>query len=100
VEVTYQGIHLYTVGDPPKLLATFEYLDTLVSWLALNDMLTLAVVHKRTMRSAKLHILSREAAHIKMLLSRYADAVLAELQKQDKEKALRRKVEQANKLAA
>ena len=31
-------------------------------------MLTLAVVHKKTMRSAKLHVLTREAVLIKQLL--------------------------------
>ena len=65
----------------------------LVSWLALNDMLTVHVVHKPTKRSAKLHFLTREAMQIKTMLTRYSEAVLQEQQRLDKEKALRRKIE-------
>ena len=63
-----------------------------VSYLALNDMLTVHVVHKPTKRSAKLHFLTREAMVIKSMLQRYADAVLHELQKLDKERANREKL--------
>merc|ERR1719224_255136 len=62
-----------------------------------NDMLTLHVVHKPTKRSAKLHFLTREAQQVKTMLTRYSEAVLQELQKIDKEKALRKKVEGMNK---
>ena len=93
LQVNYLGLQLYNLGESQTLLASFQYLDSLVSWLALNDMLTLHVVHKPTKRSAKLHFLTRESAQIKSMLTRYADAVLSELQKLDKEKALRKKVE-------
>ena len=93
LQVNYLGLQLYNLGDSQTQLASFAYLDSLVSWLALNDMLTLHVVHKPTKRSAKLHFLTREAAQIKTMLTRYAGAVLSELQKLDKEKALRKKVE-------
>ena len=98
LQVNYLGLQLYNLGESQTLLASFQYLDSLVSWLALNDMLTLHVVHKPTKRSAKLHFLTREAAQIKGMLTRYADAVLQELQKIDKERALRKKVEGMNKL--
>ena len=74
-------------------MASFHFHDSLVSWLALNDMLTLHVVHKATKRSAKLHFLTREALQIRIMLTRYAEAVLAELQKLDKERALRKNLE-------
>ena len=45
-QVNYLGLQLYNMGDSQTLLASFRYLDSLVSWLALNDMLTLHVVHK------------------------------------------------------
>ena len=76
-QVNYLGLQLYNLGESQALLASFQYLDSLVSWLALNDMLTLHVVHKPTKRSAKLHFLTREASQIKSMLTRYADAVLS-----------------------
>merc|ERR1719171_2513450 len=93
LQVNYLGLQLYNLGESQTLLASFQYLDSLVSWLALNDMLTLHVVHKPTKRSAKLHFLTREASQIKSMLTRYADAVLNELQKIDKEQNLRRRLE-------
>ena len=93
LQVNYLGLHVYTPGEKQNLLCSFYFVDSLVSWLALYDMLTLHVVHTKTKRSAKLHFLTREAAQIKTMLSRYSDAVLAELQKLDKEKANRRKAE-------
>ena len=93
LQVNYLGLQLYNLGESQTLLASFHYLDSLVSWLALNDMLTLHVVHKPTKRSAKLHFLTREAMQIKTMLTRYSEAVLQELQKQDKERALRKKLE-------
>jgi len=60
-------------------------------------MLTVHVVHKPTKRSAKLHFLTRESMQIKQMLTRYSEAVLQELQRLDKEKALRRKVEDQTK---
>ena len=44
--------------------------------------------------------LTREASQIKTMLTRYADAVLHELQKIDKEKALRKKLEGGKRLNA
>merc|ERR1719311_1070585 len=85
------GMHIYTPGEAQTLMCSFHFLDSLVSWLALNDMLTVHVVHKPTKRSAKLHFLTRESRQIKELLTRYSDAVLQELQRVDKERALREK---------
>jgi len=94
LQVNYQGLHIYTPGETGlTLMVSFEFLDSLVSWLALNDMLTLHVVHKPTKRSAKLHFLTREALQIKTMLTRYAEAVLHELQAIDKEQALRKRLE-------
>jgi len=92
LQLNYLGFHIYTTGEKPNLLCSFYFVDSLVSWLALYDMLTLHVVHTKTKRSAKLHFLTREAAQIKTMLSRYSEAVLAELQKIDKEKANRLKL--------
>merc|ERR1712167_549317 len=101
LQVNYLGLHIYTPGEiSHTLMVSFEFLDSLVSWLALNDMLTLHVVHKPTKRSAKLHFLTREAAQIKTMLTRYSEAVLIELQKIDKEKAIRKKNDGAKRLAA
>jgi len=97
IHVNYIGLQLFNLGESQSLLASFHYLDSLVSWLALNDMLTLHVVHTPTKRSAKLHFLTREACQIKVMLTRYADAVLSELQRVDKERALRKKVEGMSK---
>ena len=75
-------------------MSAFALTDSLVSWLALNDMLTVHVVHKPTKRSAKLHFLTREANQIRALLTRYSEAFcnMQELQKLDRERALRQKV--------
>ena len=100
LQVNYLGLHIYTPGEAQTLMCSFQFLDSLVSWLALNDMLTVHVVHKPTKRSAKLHFLTREAMQIKTMLTRYSEAVLQELQRLDKERALRRKVEDQQKNAA
>jgi len=100
LQVNYLGLHIYTPGESQTLLASFAFYDSLVSWLALNDMLTVHVVHQKMKRSAKIHLLTRETMQVKSLLTRYADAVLIELQKIDKERALRRKVEDKNRLEA
>jgi len=92
LQVNYLGLHIYTPGEAQSLMCSFAFLDSLVSWLALNDMLTVHVVHKPTKRSAKLHFLSREAMQIKTMLTRYSEAVLQELQKLDKERANRAKL--------
>ena len=97
LQVNYLGLHIYTPGESQTLLASFAFYDSLVSWLALNDMLTVHVVHQKMKRSAKIHLLTRETMQVKTLLTKYADAVLIELQKIDKERALRRKVEDANR---
>lgn len=77
LQVNYLGLQLYNLGEAQTLLASFHYLDSLVSWLALNDMLTLHVVHKPTRRSAKLHFLTREARaqspHVPTPLPTFAD---------------------------
>jgi hypothetical protein len=88
--INYVGLHIYTLGESQSLMCSF--LDSLVSWLALNDMLTVHVVHKPTKRSAKLHFLTRESLQIKTMLTRYSEAVLQELQKLDKERANRAKI--------
>ena len=92
LQVNYVGLHVYTPGETQQLMSAFALTDSLVSWLALNDMLTVHVVHKPTKRSAKLHFLTREANQIRALLTRYSEAVLQELQKLDRERALRQKV--------
>ena len=46
------GLHIYAPGEAQTLMCSFQFLDSLVSWLALNDMLTVHVVHKPTKRSA------------------------------------------------
>jgi len=96
LQLNYVGLHIYTARASSgrlNLLASFYFTDSLVSWLALYDMLTLHVVRSKTKQSAKLHFLTREAMQIKTLLSRYSEAVLDELKKIDKEKALRKKLE-------
>ena len=93
LQVNYLGLHIYTPGQSQALMCSFQFLESLVSWLALNDMLTIHVVHKPSKRSAKLHFLTREAGQIKTMLTRYSEAVLQEVQRLDKERALRRKVE-------
>jgi hypothetical protein len=95
LQVNYMGLHIYTPGETLALMCSFQFHDSLVSYLALNDMLTVHVVHKPTKRSAKLHFLTREAMVIKSMLQRYADAVLHELQKLDKERANREKLKGA-----
>jgi len=92
LQVNYLGLHIYTPGEAQSLMCSFQFLDSLVSWLALNDMLTVHVVHKPTKRSAKLHFLTRESLQIKTMLTRYSEAVLQELQKLDKERANRAKI--------
>jgi len=92
LQVNYLGLHIYTPGEAQSLMCSFQFLDSLVSWLALNDMLTVHVVHKPTKRSAKLHFLTRESMQIKTMLTRYSEAVLQELQKLDKERANRAKI--------
>ena len=92
LQVNYLGLHSYTPSETPLLMCSFRYVDSLVSWLSLNDMLTVHVVHKATKRSAKLHFLTREAMQVKTMLTRYSEAVLQELKKIDKEKELREKL--------
>lgn len=93
LQLNYIGLHIYTTSAGNlNLLASFYFTDSLVSWLALYDMLTLHVVRSETKQSAKLHFLTREAQQIKTNLSRYSEAVLQELQKNDKEKANRKKL--------
>lgn len=99
LQVNYLGLHIYTPGEAQSLMCSFAFLDSLVSWLALNDMLTVHVVHKPTKRSAKLHFLTRESMQIKTMLTRYSESVLQELQKLDKERANRAKLADG-KLAA
>ena len=74
-----------------------------MSWLALNDMLTVHIVDrapKVEALGAKLHFLTRETMQVKILLTRYADSVLQELQRIDKERALRRKLDASKGLTA
>jgi len=92
LQVNYVGVHIYTPGAAQTLMCSFAFLDSLVSWVAVNDMLSVHVVHKPTKRSAKLHFLTREALQIKVMLTKYSEAVLSELQKRDKEAALRAKL--------
>jgi len=90
LQINYAGLHLYAPSeDDQKLLCSFTYADSLVSWDALNDMLTVHVVHRPSKKSARLHFLTRESIQIKGLLSRYAASVVQELAKREKEDGLR-----------
>ena len=40
LQVNYLGLHIYTPGEAQALMCSFQFTDSLVSWLALNDMLT------------------------------------------------------------
>ena len=91
LQINYAGLHLYTQTHAASqtLLCSFTYDDSLVSWDALNDMLTVHVVHRRTKSSARLHFLTRESLAVKALLTRYAANFVVDLAKSDKEEALR-----------
>ena len=90
LQINYAGLHLYTShGESQSLLCSLTYDDALVSWDAINDMLTVHVVHRRTKTSARLHFLTRESLAAKALLTRYAAAFVVDLAKSDKEEALR-----------
>jgi len=91
VVINYGGLHIYRLGANPLLLSTFDF-NTLVSWQSMNDMLIINIIYSTKMstekRREKLRFLTRESVHMKTLLSKYAEAVLADLIKRMKQREL------------
>jgi len=89
VVINYGGLHIYRLGENPLLLSTFDY-NTLVSWQSMNDMLIINIIYAAkgevAKRREKLRFLTRESLQMKMLLSKYAKAVLADIVKRMKER--------------
>jgi len=89
VVVNYGGLHIYRLGASPLLLSTFDF-NTLVSWQSMNDMLIINIIYaakgELNKRREKLRFLTRESVQMRNLLSKYADAVLADLVKRMKER--------------
>ena len=102
--VNYCGLHLYALGKTVQLLCTFDYMSSLISWVDVNDMLTVNVIHKEPggggKKSLKLHFLTRESALIKELLTRYSKAVLKELQSLDASRQKERVVQKRMSMVA
>ena len=90
LQINYAGLHMYEPGEEAdRLLCSFTFVASLISWDALNDMLTLHVVHRASKRSARLHFLTRESFQVKGLLTMYASGVVKELTRLEKEESLR-----------
>jgi len=89
VVINYGGLHIYRLGAAPLLLSTFDF-NTLVSWQSMNDMLIINIIYaakgELTKRREKLRFLTRESMQMRNLLSKYAEAVLADLVKRMKER--------------
>ena len=87
--INYGGLHIYRLGASPVLLSTFDF-NTLVSWQSMNDMLVINIIYaakgEATKRREKLRFLTRESVQMRNLLSKYAEAVLADLVKKMKER--------------
>ena len=95
VVVNYGGLHIYRLGANPLLLSSFDF-NTLVSWQSMNDMLVINIIYaakgEAAKRREKLRFLTRESVQMRNLLSKYAEAVLADLVKKMKEReAMRNK---------
>merc|ERR1711988_1979459 len=97
VVINYGGLHIYRLGASPLLLSTFDF-NTLVSWQSMNDMLVINIIYaakgEATKRREKLRFLTRESVQMRNLLSKYAEAVLADLVKKMKEREARAKLEE------
>jgi len=97
VVVNYGGLHIYRLGASPLLLSTFDF-NTLVSWQSMNDMLIINIIYAAkgevAKRREKLRFLTRESLQMRNLLSKYAEAVLADIVKRMKEREARAKAEE------
>jgi len=89
VVINYGGLHIYRLGASPVLLSTFDF-NTLVSWQSMNDMLIINIIYaakgEANKRREKLRFLTRESIQMRNLLSKYAEAVLADIIKKMKER--------------
>ena len=87
------GFHVYRIGPTPVLISSFNF-DTLVSWQSMNDMLIVNIIYATqwdtNKRREKLRFLTREAIHMRNLLSKYAEVVLANLMKRMREREMQR----------
>jgi hypothetical protein len=94
--INYGGLHIYRLGASPLLLSTFDF-NTLVSWQSMNDMLIINIIYAAkgevTKRREKLRFLTRESLQMRNLLSKYAEAVLADIVKRMKEREARARQE-------
>jgi len=97
--INYGGLHIYRLGANPLLLSTFDF-NTLVSWQSMNDMLIINIIYSTktdgTKRREKLRFLTRESMHMRTLLSKYAEAVLADIIKRMKQRELQQQHEQSD----
>ena len=98
VVINYGGLHIYRLGASPVLLSTFDF-NTLVSWQSMNDMLIINIIYAAkgevNKRREKLRFLTRESIQMRNLLSKYAEAVLADIIKKMKEReAMQREQEE------
>ena len=90
--VSYTGLHLYMAGDAQAHVASYTYDESLVGWSAVNSMLILTIVDDGAAggpdgtagQAALKNMLLRtqEATAMRVLLSRYADAVADEREKE------------------
>ena len=96
VVINYGGLHIYRLGAAPLLLSTFDF-NTLVSWQSMNDMLIVNIIYAAkgevAKRREKLRFLTRESLQMRNLLSKYAEAVLADIVRRMKEREARAKME-------
>merc|ERR1712118_265498 len=96
VVINYGGLHIYRLGASPVLLSTFDF-HTLVSWQSMNDMLIINIIYAAkddvNKRREKLRFLTRESVQMRNLLSKYAEAVLADIVKRMKEREARQRAQ-------
>jgi hypothetical protein len=89
VVINAGGFHVYRLGGTPMLLSSFNF-ETLVSWQSMNDMLIINIIYTSKVdmskRREKLRFLTRESVHMKNLLSKYGEVVLAQIIKRMKER--------------
>jgi len=90
VVINAGGFHVHRLGASPMLIKTFDF-DTLVSWQSMHDMLIINIIYQTskmeaTKRREKLRFLTRESVHMRTLLSKYAEVVLANLMKRMRER--------------
>ena len=96
VVINYGGLHIYRLGASPLLLSTFDF-NTLVSWQSMNDMLIINIIYQAkneaSKRREKLRFLTRESLQMRNLLSKYSEAVLADIVKKIKDRDAQRRAE-------